>query len=450
MLPTPPSHLFRTLRPSSTTLLRPSRPSPPHLHLARHVTTISYPDLVLPPSHYTASAAAPANNHWPVRRPPSHFFNPTNIPGSPDFGANQDLRIDEETKQRLKAVLNTFRAPVRYAIAYGSGVFQQRGYETKKPPMTDFIFGVSHPQHWHSLNLQHNRAHYSFVGALGSRAVAMLQENVGAGVYFNPYVKVNGMNIKYGVISVDKLCKDLLDWETLYVAGRMHKPVKYRLFFYSCALLYIIIALSNALNPPLSHDPLPPAHAGQDPARRRPRSPRQPGQPHECAACGPALAARRVLGGGVVPPHRGNLISRRLPRKNRREPEQGAQHRHWADGTLSAQDLNPRLRGLMVQKLPRLFYGKLRSEHERWSRSNGQEVPEEDALINQQIATSPELAQYLTRGWFGGERIAWFGLHDAIARTVLTQSAKGILTAGPVKTVRYVGDKLGKWWGARS
>ncbi|RUP43554.1 hypothetical protein BC936DRAFT_137016 [Jimgerdemannia flammicorona] len=126
------SHLFRTLRPSSTTLLRPSRPSPPHLHLARHVTTISYPDLVLPPSHYTASAAAPANNHWPVRRPPSHFFNPTNIPGSPDFGANQDLRIDEETKQRLKAVLNTFRAPVRYAIAYGSGVFQQRGYETKK------------------------------------------------------------------------------------------------------------------------------------------------------------------------------------------------------------------------------------------------------------------------------------------------------------------------------
>lgn len=59
--------------------------------------------------------------------------------------------------------------------------------------MIDFIFGVSHPQHWHSLNLQHNRAHYSFMGTLGSRAISVLQENVGAGVYFNPYVEIDGM-----------------------------------------------------------------------------------------------------------------------------------------------------------------------------------------------------------------------------------------------------------------
>lgn len=32
--------------------------------------------------------------------------------------------------------------------------------------------------------------------------------------------------IKYGVVSIDKLCRDLIDWETLYLAGRMHKPVK--------------------------------------------------------------------------------------------------------------------------------------------------------------------------------------------------------------------------------
>lgn len=32
--------------------------------------------------------------------------------------------------------------------------------------------------------------------------------------------------IKYGVTSVDNLCSDLLSWETLYLAGRMHKPLR--------------------------------------------------------------------------------------------------------------------------------------------------------------------------------------------------------------------------------
>lgn len=32
--------------------------------------------------------------------------------------------------------------------------------------------------------------------------------------------------IKYGVTTVDNLCSDLLNWRTLYLAGRMHKPVR--------------------------------------------------------------------------------------------------------------------------------------------------------------------------------------------------------------------------------
>ena len=92
--------------------------------------------------------------------------------------------------------------------------------------MIDFIFGVSHTQHWHSLNLQQHRDHYSLIGSLGSSFVSQVQDKWGAGVYFNPYVTVNGTLIKYGVVNLGTMHKDLSDWDTLYLAGRLQKPVK--------------------------------------------------------------------------------------------------------------------------------------------------------------------------------------------------------------------------------
>ena len=92
--------------------------------------------------------------------------------------------------------------------------------------MIDFIFGVSYTQHWHALNLQQHRNHYSAIGSLGSSFVSQVQERWGAGAYFNPYVTVNGTLIKYGVVNLDVLYKDLSEWDTLYLAGRLQKPVK--------------------------------------------------------------------------------------------------------------------------------------------------------------------------------------------------------------------------------
>ncbi|KIW07688.1 uncharacterized protein PV09_01627 [Verruconis gallopava] len=161
------------------------------------------------------------------------------------FGYNQHMRINEEFKEALRQILWEFKAPIRYAFAYGSGVFSQSASPSSSalsphphPPeaivkwqkgggkMIDFIFGVSYTQHWHSLNLHQHRDHYSFLGSLGSGLVTRVQDNWGAGVYFNPYITVNGTLIKYGVVNLDTLRNDLSTWDTLYLAGRLQKPVK--------------------------------------------------------------------------------------------------------------------------------------------------------------------------------------------------------------------------------
>ncbi|KAK6390511.1 hypothetical protein LTR65_005635 [Meristemomyces frigidus] len=162
------------------------------------------------------------------------------------FGHNQHIRVNEDFKESLRQILWQFRAPIRYAFAYGSGVFGQgKASNTDLSPhpnppkaveewqkggakIIDFIFGVSHTQHWHSLNLTQHPEHYSGLRYLpySSAAISHVQDDFGAGVYFNPFITVNGTMIKYGVVNLDTLGKDLTDWNTLYLAGRLQKPVK--------------------------------------------------------------------------------------------------------------------------------------------------------------------------------------------------------------------------------
>ncbi|EWG46143.1 hypothetical protein FVEG_06719 [Fusarium verticillioides 7600] len=164
------------------------------------------------------------------------------------FGANQHMIINYELKEALRLMLRQFNAPIMYCFAYGSGVFPQSPSKASiseadfravhpnppealiksqkgSPKVLDFIFGVSHVEHWHSINMKQHRDHYSGLASLGSGVVSRVQ-NWGAGVYFNPYVEVNGMLIKYGVTSIDNLVRDLSSWDSLYLAGRLQKPVK--------------------------------------------------------------------------------------------------------------------------------------------------------------------------------------------------------------------------------
>ena len=99
--------------------------------------------------------------------------------------------------------------------------------------MLDLIFAVEDPLAWHAANLARNRAHYSGpVPPLGAAAVAAVQTRLGAAVWYNTLVPMpgaaggGGRTMKYGVVSVDDLLDDLRSWRHLYLAGRLHKPVR--------------------------------------------------------------------------------------------------------------------------------------------------------------------------------------------------------------------------------
>ncbi|XP_032118138.1 phosphatidate cytidylyltransferase, mitochondrial isoform X1 [Sapajus apella] len=127
----------------------------------------------------------------------------------------------------FRRILSHFPEELSLAFAYGSGVYRQAGPNSdQKNAMLDFVFTVDDPVAWHSKNLKKNWNHYSFLKVLGPKIITSIQNNYGAGVYYNSLIMCDGRLIKYGVISTSILIEDLLNWNNLYIAGRLQKPVK--------------------------------------------------------------------------------------------------------------------------------------------------------------------------------------------------------------------------------
>ena len=113
----------------------------------------------------------------------------------PTFGQNQLLPVSQSTRTLLESIVAKFDAPIRYAFAYGSGVFEQDGYanassssKEAQTPMLDFMFAVTHPAHFHSINMQQHPNHYPLhARMLGSSYVSRIEE-IAPGVWFNAYI----------------------------------------------------------------------------------------------------------------------------------------------------------------------------------------------------------------------------------------------------------------------
>jgi translocator assembly and maintenance protein 41 len=130
---------------------------------------------------------------------------------------------DDNDVAELSALLQCVPTEtIDFAFAYGSGAVAQR--TNRADNMVDFIIATNSAENFHRSNLRTNAAHYSIVRHFGVAAIARIQCNYAARIYYNTRVRTGNRMIKYGVIETGHLIGDLLDWQSIYAAGRLHKP----------------------------------------------------------------------------------------------------------------------------------------------------------------------------------------------------------------------------------
>ncbi|CAH2041010.1 unnamed protein product [Thlaspi arvense] len=144
--------------------------------------------------------------------------------------------MEKEQEDQLASLLSVL-PPVEFCCVYGSSLHPNNA---DKSSMVDYILGVSDPLKWHTeasckllylpfslYNLEMNPDHYAswMVQLKGAKLITQVADEIGVGVHFNPFVTWKDKMFKYGVVRMDDLIRDLLNWEKFYLSGRLQKPV---------------------------------------------------------------------------------------------------------------------------------------------------------------------------------------------------------------------------------
>ena len=110
------------------------------------------------------------------------------------------------------------------------------------------------------------------------------------------------------------------------------------------------------------------------------------------------------------------------------------------DGQLE-QDMNLKTRGRLIQSLPTNFRAKVKHLY-LWelSKDGNFNVSREDVDLMQQLSDHPRLNMIITKGFM----LLILAITQVVARPAMTQSIKGIVTAGFGKSMKYVAEKFNK------
>eukprot|EP00053_Salpingoeca_punica_P016156 m.151097 g.151097 ORF g.151097 m.151097 type:complete len:360 (-) comp16894_c4_seq18:476-1555(-) len=298
-----------------------------------------------------------------------------------------------------RAILASFPMPVSFAAAYGSGVFAQ-GSTSTQGKVIDFLIAVDDAEEWHRRNLEANPSHYSGLRFGGPKLITFVQ-SLAAKLYFNTLVPWRHHTIKYGVISTKDMLEDLQHWHSLYISGRLHKPVR----VLTCAP-HVAAACSENLHAAVAASllVLPPRFTERE---------------LYTAITGLSYSGDFRMAVGEDPNKIHNIVSGSWAEFSALyEPILKATplHREQTTSTetedLFEQDKSPARMEALVASLPRNLRTRL----------------PKDLPVAEQAAAVPKATASI------------------VAQSALLQSVKGVFTAGIVKSAVYSAAKLKKKW----
>lgn len=97
--------------------------------------------------------------------------------------------------------------------------------QENRKPQIDLIVVVDDLKKWHTLNIKQNPKDYSFSGKLFFKYAPKKWLKSGGKITYMTYIPFNGSKYKIGTIEKNDFLNDLKKWDTFYIAGRMQKPI---------------------------------------------------------------------------------------------------------------------------------------------------------------------------------------------------------------------------------
>ena len=114
--------------------------------------------------------------------------------------------------------------PTVAVIGYGSGVKPQAGYTAQDKRQIDLFIVVQDLKLWHDENQILNPNHYTLTSRLFFELPTKFQ-HMGTDICYIPYLKHQTSVFKIGIIEEKDLLNDLNEWTSFFLAGRFQKDI---------------------------------------------------------------------------------------------------------------------------------------------------------------------------------------------------------------------------------